>query len=127
MSTQLKRKNCVPYKKGTPPLSDNSENELLGHVYSWAVERGGVHRLVKNFDFNSFAEAVGFINTIAMVAEEERHHPSIRIENCAVCIELSTNPVLGLSENDFIMAAKIDGIYSTVTEPMIGVLESAML
>lgn len=127
MHTQLKRKSCIPYKKGTPPLSDEGENGLINQLHSWTLDRRGEHRLIKKFDFNSFVEAIGFVNTLAMIAEEERHHPSIYIDYRTVTIELSTHSILGLSENDFIMAAKIDGTYGVVTEPVSGVLESAML
>jgi len=127
MYLTLNRKSCTPFKKGTPPLSDSSENELLSQLNSWSLDRIGDHRLVKKFDFDSFLEAIGFVNTLAMIAEEERHHPTIRIDYRTVTIELSTHSMHGLSENDFIMAAKTEGIYSLVTEPAIGILESAML
>lgn len=127
MTTQLKRKSCIRYKKGTSPLSDNAENELLNQVDLWTIDRSGVHRLEKKFAFNSFSEAMGFTNTLAIIADEEQHHPSIHIDYRTVSIELTTHVLRGLSENDFIMAAKIDGIYSLVSEPVNGVLESAML
>jgi 4a-hydroxytetrahydrobiopterin dehydratase len=61
------------------------------------------------------------------MAEDEGHHPSMRIDYRKVTIELTTHAVNGLSENDFIMASKIDGIYTVVREPKTGVFESAML
>ena len=127
MVTQLKLKSCITYKKGTPPLSNEEENGLINQLHSWTLDRKGEHGLTKRFDFNSFIEAIGFVNTLAMIAEEERHHPSIRIDYRTVTIELSTHTIHGLSENDFIMAAKMDGTYSIVTEPAAGVFESAML
>jgi 4a-hydroxytetrahydrobiopterin dehydratase len=128
MDTTIRCKNCISFKSGTPPLTDNREDELLKQTPTWSIGRtNGTHRLIKNFDLNSFIEAIGFFKTIAIVAEEENHHPFMSIDYRTVSIELSTKSVRGLSENDFIMAAKIDNIYSMVTEPMIGILESAML
>jgi 4a-hydroxytetrahydrobiopterin dehydratase len=124
MITALRRKSCIPYLKGTPPLSETAENELLPQLDSWTLDRSGEHRLTKRFDFHSFVEAIGFVNTLAMITEEERHHPSIRIDYRTVSIELYTHSIRGLSENDFIMAAKTDALYSLVTEPANGILES---
>lgn len=68
------------------------------------------HLLVKEFRFKDFADAMAFANKVAAIAEEEQHHPDLAIAWGSVSIELSTHAIAGLSENDFILAAKIDQI-----------------
>lgn len=128
MNTTLKEKSCSFCKKGVSPLSNDSESDFLNEVPSWSLDRSHVHRLKKRFEFNGFAEAMEFFNAVAIIAEQEKHHPLMCVDYRTVSIELSTHAIHGLSENDFIMAAKIDGIHSSVTEPVHrGILESAML
>lgn len=106
----LSQKHCVPCEGGMPPLSEAEENALLPKVESWLILRDGNHKLRKQFAFKDFKEAIQFVNKIAEVAEAEGHHPDIYIFYNKVQIDLFTHAVGGLSENDFIMAAKIDEI-----------------
>ncbi|MBN1130254.1 MAG: 4a-hydroxytetrahydrobiopterin dehydratase [Chitinispirillaceae bacterium] len=110
---KLQQKSCIPCEKGGTPLTENAENDLLRELSQWELDKSGVHRLTKRFYFGTFMEAVGFVNSVAILAEDEDHHPSIKIDYRTVTIELSTHAVKGLSENDFILASKIDGIIST--------------
>jgi 4a-hydroxytetrahydrobiopterin dehydratase len=128
MNTTLKQKSCSFCKKGVSPLSNDLESDFLNEVPSWFLDRSHVHRLKKRFDFNGFVDAVEFFKAVTILAEQERHHPLMCVDYRTVSIELTTHTIHGLSENDFIMAAKIDGIYSKVTDPVhLGILESAML
>ena len=112
----LTKKHCVPCEGGTPPLSDEKENEMLKRVQhdkntsGWLLLRYGTHRIRRMFRFKNFKEAMGFVNKVAEIAEIEGHHPDIKIVYNKVSLELFTHAVGGLSENDFIMAAKIDAI-----------------
>ena len=108
----LRQKSCKPCEKGGRPLDETAEDGLLQELSAWNIERSGVHYLIKRFSFGTFKEAVGFVNNLAFLAESEGHHPSIRIDYRTVSIELTTHAYKGLSENDFILAAKIDNIYS---------------
>ena len=101
----LTQKKCIPCEGGMPPLNEGEIEKLLKHVNRWNVEDG---RLTKQFNFKDFREAMGFVNKIAEVAESEGHHPDIMIHYSQVNIELWTHAINGLSENDFIIAAKID-------------------
>ena len=101
----LTQKKCIPCEGGMPPLNEGEIEKLLKHVNGWDVEDG---RLTKQFNFKDFREAMGFVNKIAEVAESEGHHPDIMIHYSQVNIELWTHAINGLSENDFIIAAKID-------------------
>ena len=123
----LHQKSCVPCERGAPSLTEKAEDELFRELSQWELDRSSIHRLARQFSFGTFMEAVGFMNSIAIMAEDEGHHPSMRVDYRKVTIELTTHAVNGLSENDFIMAAKIDRIYAVVREPQTGVFESAML
>ena len=103
----LTQKKCAPCEGGMPPLNEGEIENLLKSVNGWNVED---NRLAKQFNFRDFREAMGFVNKVAEVAESEGHHPDITIHYSQVNIELWTHSINGLSENDFIVAAKIDGL-----------------
>jgi 4a-hydroxytetrahydrobiopterin dehydratase len=107
--TKLARKKCVPCEGGVPPLSQKEANELLKEVYGWTLI-DNARLLVKSFRFEDFVTAMKFVNKVAEVAEEEGHHPDFTISYSDVGVELTTHAIDGLSENDFILAAKIDEI-----------------
>jgi 4a-hydroxytetrahydrobiopterin dehydratase len=123
----LSYRSCRSYRSGEPVLSEEAENELRTETPTWIIDRGGVHRLMKKFTFGSFREAMGFVKSVALIAEEEGHHPCLRIDYRTVFVESCTHAIHGLSENDFIMAAKVDDVYLTVTQPIVGAFESAAL
>jgi 4a-hydroxytetrahydrobiopterin dehydratase len=107
----LKDKRCVPCEGGMPPLDELTTRKLLGQVSGWTVgNEGDQPRLRKRFDFVDFLAAMAFIDKLAAIAEEEAHHPDFCVHYSRVDVTLWTHAVSGLSENDFILAAKIDGI-----------------
>lgn len=106
----LTQKHCIPCESGDPPVSEEREKELHKEIPQWLLLRDGTHRLRRQFKFKDFKEAIAFVNKIAGVAEEEGHHPDIYIFYNKVQVDLYTHAVGGLSENDFIMAAKIDAL-----------------
>lgn len=112
----ISQKHCVPCEGGTPPLPDSKEDELKKEVPDWILLRNDgqtvVHKLRRQFTFADFKEALEFVEKIAKIAEEEGHHPDIYIFYNKVQLELFTHAVGGLSENDFIMASKIDKLAS---------------
>jgi 4a-hydroxytetrahydrobiopterin dehydratase len=103
----LTEKKCVSCEGGVPPLEEDNSNDLLQQIPSWEIKDGKVH---KQFKFKDFKEAIKFVNKIAKVAEQEGHHPDILINYNKVTIDLYTHAINGLSENDFIVAAKIEKI-----------------
>lgn len=107
MDTNLSEKRCVPCEGGTPPLEEIKIKNLMKEVPLWSLKNG---HLFRSFKFKNFLEAVKFVNTIARLAEKESHHPDISIHYNRVDLDLWTHAVKGLSENDFIMAAKTDNI-----------------
>jgi 4a-hydroxytetrahydrobiopterin dehydratase len=105
----LKQHHCVPCEGGTAPLTESQENDYYSATPSWELNREKTpHRLHKLFKFKDFKEAMIFVNRVAALAEEEGHHPNFSISYNKVELELFTHAINGLSENDFIMAVKID-------------------
>ena len=104
---ELTKKKCIPCEAGTPPLNGEEIKKLLKEIPSWTLKDG---HLYKKFKFKDFLEAMKFINKIAQIAESEGHHPDFCVHYNKVDVELWTHAINGLSENDFIVAAKIDKI-----------------
>jgi 4a-hydroxytetrahydrobiopterin dehydratase len=105
----LTAQKCKPCEKGTPPLSAEQAAELANGVPGWTLHEKSIDR---EFRFSGFREAIAFVNRVADLAEEEGHHPDIHIYYSRVRLELSTHKIGGLSQNDFILAAKIDELGS---------------
>ena len=102
----LVQKHCVPCEGGIPPFSPAQIREYLKEVPTWTVTDD--KKIGREFKFNNFNEAMFFVNSVAKLAEAEGHHPDIHIFYNKVSLELSTHAIKGLSENDFILASKID-------------------
>ena len=104
---ELVKKHCEPCEAGTPPLSDEKIQEYLRQLPSpWEVQNN--RKIWRTFKFDDFDEAMFFVNEVAATAESENHHPDIHIHYNKVVIELWTHAIGGLSENDFILASKIE-------------------
>jgi len=106
--SELSSKHCAPCEKGTPPLGEEEVGRLAAQLDGWSVEGG--KSLVKEYRFPDFREALAFVNRLGEVAEREGHHPDIYLTWGKVKVELSTHSIGGLSENDFILAAKADQV-----------------
>ncbi len=108
--SNLAKKKCKPCEGGVSPLSKEASEELLKQLKpEWMLIDGG-RMLANTYTFKDFALTINFVNKIAAVAEEEQHHPDLTISYNNLGVELSTHAIGGLSENDFILAAKIDEI-----------------
>jgi 4a-hydroxytetrahydrobiopterin dehydratase len=107
--TALTDIKCVPCQGGEPVLTQKEIEKYLKEVHdNWQIEKNP-DKIIGEFEFKDFMGAVGFVNKVASLAEEEGHHPNIYIHSYKkVRIELWTHKIGGLHENDFIMAAKID-------------------
>lgn len=104
----LTKKMCVACEGGTTPFSIIEANVLLKQVPGWSLLSDNVH-IARLFTFDDFKKAVKFVNDIAELAEREGHHPDILVHAYKnVTVTLTTHAIRGLSENDFIMAAKIN-------------------
>lgn len=105
-------KHCVPCEGGIPPFTPQQIEAYLPQIDArWQVVNQA--KLVRDFKFKDFGAAIKFINQVAKIAEAEGHHPDIHLTNWNhVILELYTHKIGGLHENDFILAAKIDSLYS---------------
>jgi 4a-hydroxytetrahydrobiopterin dehydratase len=105
--SELANKKCVPCEGNVPPLTPDKAQETMKELNDWSLI-DDAHLLAKSFRFKDFAQTMEFVNKIAAIAEEEQHHPDLTVTYGAVTVELMTHAIGGLSENDFIVAAKID-------------------
>jgi 4a-hydroxytetrahydrobiopterin dehydratase len=103
---QLADKKCVPCRGGVPPIKGAELKKLLKAVPQWTAI--GEHHLRREFKFTDFAKALAFVNRVGALAEEQGHHPDILLAWGKAEITLWTHKIDGLTESDFIMAAKID-------------------
>jgi 4a-hydroxytetrahydrobiopterin dehydratase len=108
MATELSSKRCVPCERGTAPMSRSEAEALLSQVPGWRLAEGEPPKLTRALKRKDFKMAMALVNDIAALAEEEGHHPDICVSWNRVKLELYTHAIDGLSENDFIMAAKIN-------------------
>ena len=104
----LTKKRCVPCEGGVPPIKGKELKRYLKEVKDWKAVKQ--HHLEKEFKFKNFLEALEFVNKVGAIAEKEGHHPNIYFTWGKAKINLWTHAINGLSENDFILAAKIDRI-----------------
>ena len=104
--SNLANRQCVPCLGGVPPLTDESARALLSQLDGWEIEQGG--HLVRGFSFPNFKTALAFVNAVGALAEAQGHHPDMHLAWGRVRIELWTHKIDGLTESDFILAAKID-------------------
>lgn len=105
----LASKKCVPCEGGIPPLTYNEIAMYLKLVDNmWEIK--GENKIIRKFQFVNFKHTMNFVNQVADIAEKEGHHPVMHVGYGECTIELWTHAISGLSENDFILAAKIDEV-----------------
>ena len=105
---ELANRQCIPCRGGVPPLQGDEISGLLSQLQGWEVVNE--HHLRKEYRFADFAEAQHFVNRVGNIAEEQGHHPDICFGWGKAEIQIWTHKIDGLTESDFILAAKIDGI-----------------
>jgi 4a-hydroxytetrahydrobiopterin dehydratase len=109
-ATDLKQMHCRPCEGGVPPLSPDEVREHLAAVPQWKLSSDG-KRIRREWRVKNFAAGLDFFRRVGDVAESENHHPDLHLTGYRnVAVELSTHAIGGLSENDFILAAKIDAL-----------------
>jgi 4a-hydroxytetrahydrobiopterin dehydratase len=106
--SELASKTCVPCKGGTPPLKGEELEGLRRHVPDWEVVKE--HHLHRRFRFKNFRESLSFVNRVGELAEEQGHHPDIGFGWGYAEISVWTHKIDGLTESDFIFAAKVDAL-----------------
>ena len=110
--SELFAKKCVPCEGGVPALDISEIHKYQKKIDGWDVIKNekNIHFLEKKFIFKNFVESQKFVNEVGRVSEEEGHHPEILFGWGYAKINISTHAIEGLSENDFILASKIDKI-----------------
>ena len=107
--SDLAKQTCVPCRGGVPPLAPPEREALLQRLGGgWRVVDG--HHLEKAYEFADFAEGLAFVNRVGAMAEEQGHHPDVYLAWGAVRIEIWTHKINGLTESDFVFAAKADAL-----------------
>ncbi len=107
--SELAKKKCIPCEGNVPPFTKEEAKKLLKELDEWSII-DDAHLLAKSFRFKNFVETMKFVNDVARIAEEEGHHPDLTVSYGSVTVELMTHAIGGLSENDFILASKVDQI-----------------
>ena len=104
--SELASKTCVPCRGGVPPLRGKELQDLSKQVPAWNVL--DEHHISRTFTFPDFAKALAFVNKVGAIAEEQGHHPDILLSWGKAVVTTWTHKIDGLTESDFILAAKID-------------------
>jgi len=106
MPEELANKTCVPCRGGVPPLQGAGLRKVAEQLPDWSVI--DEHHVERTFEFKDFRQALEFTNRVGELAEEQGHHPDIHLAWGKVGVKLWTHAIDGLTESDFVMAAKID-------------------
>ncbi|MGD0466397.1 MAG: 4a-hydroxytetrahydrobiopterin dehydratase [Gammaproteobacteria bacterium] len=107
---ELTKKHCVPCNGGISSLTAEQANVMLQEIPIWQVSQNGI-KIYRCFQFKNFYHTIAFVNAIAWLSHQEEHHPHLEIDYNKCIVEYWTHAIEGLSENDFICAAKIDSLY----------------
>ena len=111
---QLDQMKCVACRKGEPTVSEAEKAEYGPQVPDWhTITVDGIDRLERVYSFPNFVDALAFTNKVGELAESEGHHPALLTEWGKVTVTWWTHKIRGLHRNDFIMAAKTDGLYAS--------------
>lgn len=107
----LAEKSCLPCRGGVPPLSTEEMRPLQTQIPAWTVVNN--RHLSREFHFNNFATALRFVNQIGDIAETQGHHPDVQLAWGRVVLDVWTHKINGLTESDFIYAAKVDRVWES--------------
>ncbi len=108
MICELSSRRCVPCEGGVAPLSAGESGELLKQLAGWELVEG---KIFKTYAFRDYYQTMAFVNALAWVSHREDHHPDLEIGYNKCRVEYSTHAIGGLSQNDFICAAKADALF----------------
>jgi len=103
------QKSCKPCEGNVAPYTAQQTQEMLAQLKGWIVEDG---KLVKLYPFRNYYETMAYVNALAWISHREDHHPDLQVGYNKCRVEYSTHAIGGLSENDFICAAKADALFA---------------
>ena len=107
--TDLTAKRCLPCEGGVAPMDAAEAAGMLGQLTDWVLDEAG-KEISREYTFKNYYQTMAFVNALAWIAHKEDHHPDLQVGYNRVQVRYSTHSIGGLSENDFICAAKIDGL-----------------
>jgi 4a-hydroxytetrahydrobiopterin dehydratase len=110
--SELGDKRCLPCEGGTKPLDRNAAAALLAQVGEWQMD-DAASAIQRQYRFKDYYQTLAFVNAVAWIAHQEDHHPELEVGYNRCTVHYSTHAIGGLSENDFICAAKIDALLPT--------------
>lgn len=106
--SELAKKKCKPCEGGVAPYADAQAKEMLGQLKGWIIQDG---KLVKVYPFVNYYQTMAFVNALAWISHREDHHPDLAVGYNSCRVEYVTHAIGGLSENDFVCAAKCDALF----------------
>lgn len=106
-TTDLASRHCRPCEGGTPPLTEAVIAEMLRRLDGWEYAAG---RIDRRFQFKNWCQTMAFVNAVAWIAHRENHHPDLEVGYNSCRVSYTTHAIGGLSENDFICAAKVEAL-----------------
>lgn len=116
MSEDLARRHCKPCEGGVEPLSAEQANDLLKALHdNWVLSNSGL-MISRRFEFPAYSRTLAFANAVAWIAITEGHHPELTVNYGTCDVSYTTHAIDGLSDNDFICAAKVDRLWGTSVE-----------
>jgi 4a-hydroxytetrahydrobiopterin dehydratase len=107
--SDLLNKRCKPCEGGVPALTPPQTKHLMSQVPDWSFDEAAM-RITRSFQFKDYYETIAFVNAIAWISHREDHHPDLEVGYNRCVVHYSTHAVKGLTENDFICAAKVNGL-----------------
>lgn len=107
-ANELNSKRCKPCAPGTLPLSSSEADSLMRQLQGWQRYD---HIISRTYHFKNYYETIAFVNAVAWLSHSEDHHPELTVSYNKCQVEYSTHSIHGLSENDFICAAKVDALF----------------
>lgn len=116
MASELTHKHCLPYKSGEPALPRAQARALLKHLPEWKINKAGTD-INRTYHFKNYYQTLAFVNAAAWIAHQEDHHPTLTVHYNRCDVRYTTDSIKGLSENDFICAAKIDALVTNFSPP----------
>lgn len=111
--TELHTIRCVACEGGVPPLTPHEVKEFMKQIKNWQVSEDG-KTIYQLFSFKNFYKTMAFVNAVAWIANIENHHPDMEVGYNYCVIKYTTHAINGLSKNDFICAAKVDGLEASL-------------
>lgn len=106
----LTNKQCKPCEGGVPPLTQTEADTLMKQLEGWQQQGRSI---AKTYPFKDYYRTIAFVNAVAWVSHQEGHHPDLAVTYNSCRVEYTTHAIGGLSENDFICAAKVDALFES--------------